>query len=533
MRKRVSVDAIVLAVSCALVALANVLLTDTPAEGQSRAETLIIARNIDDVVTNDPSRQYEGTSQILDQAAYDTLVTQETPDLTRIQPKLATKWEVSADGRTYTFTIRPSVKFASGNPLTAHDVRFSLRRLKHLKDNPSFLMDPVTNVEVVNDLTVKITLDAPDASFLAALAAVPGSILDAKTVMAHGGTDAEDAKDKDKASEWLNANSAGSGPYRIASLRKNEEATLERSATYWGPKPYFARVIFRHVKDGTTQREMVERGDADVAHDLGPDIAARLRSGSPIKLVEGLSLSILYMPITTKADVSKELSDVRVRQAVSYAVDYNGIIAGLLRGGADRPPALIPLGMLGADRAMARGQDVAKAKQLLAAAGYPNGVNVRLSYAPRPILGVPGESLAAKLQADLTAAGIKVTLDPKDRSVLLSEYRAGKTQLYLGPWTPDYLDSHAWVDAIYNKTGPVAKRMGYESAKISELIATAKTEQNVAKREQLYREITRIALEDVPVIALAQPREYVGISPTIKGYEIHPIWYVTLARLSR
>src|SRR5262249_15222905 len=147
--------------------------------------------------------------------------------------------------------------------------------------------------------------------------------------------------------------------------------------------------------------------------------------------------------------------------------------------------------------------------------------------------GVPSESLASKLQSDLGAAGIKVTLDPKDRSVLLSEYRAGKTQLYLGPWTPDYLDSHAWVDAIYNKTGPVAKRMGYDNPKMNELIAAAKTEQNVGKREQLYREITKIALEDMPVVALAQPKDYVAINPAIKGYEIHPIWYVTLARLSR
>jgi peptide/nickel transport system substrate-binding protein len=150
-----------LAFAAALAILATLGAWGDAAHAQSRQETLIVARNIDDYVTNDPSRTYEYTSQMLDQSAYDTLVTVEAPDFTKIQPKLATKWEVSKDGTTYTFTLRSGVKFASGNPLSAHDVRFSLRRLKHLKDNPSFFMDPVKDIEVVNDTTVKIVLSAP------------------------------------------------------------------------------------------------------------------------------------------------------------------------------------------------------------------------------------------------------------------------------------------------------------------------------------------------------------------------------------
>jgi hypothetical protein len=99
-----------------------------PAHGQSRQETLVIARNIDDYTTNDPGRQYEFTGQMLNQSVYDTLVTVDAPDFTRVQPKLATKWDVSKDGTVYTFTLRPDVKFTSGNPLTASDVRFSFRR---------------------------------------------------------------------------------------------------------------------------------------------------------------------------------------------------------------------------------------------------------------------------------------------------------------------------------------------------------------------------------------------------------------------
>ena len=129
----------------------------TPGQSQGRAETLIIVRNIDDYVTNDPGRQYEYTSQMLDQSSYDTLVTVEAPDFTRIQPKLAERWEIASDGLTYTFHLHGGVKFSSGNRLTANDVRFSFRRLKYLEDNPSFFMDPVKDIQVVNDTTVKIT----------------------------------------------------------------------------------------------------------------------------------------------------------------------------------------------------------------------------------------------------------------------------------------------------------------------------------------------------------------------------------------
>jgi peptide/nickel transport system substrate-binding protein len=520
----------------ALATLAALLvggLVGPAAHGQSRQETLIIARNIDDYVTNDPSRTYEYTSQMLDQSSYDTLVTVEAPDFTKIQPKLATKWEVSKDGTVYTFTLRPGVKFASGNPLTAQDVRFSFRRLKHMKDNPSFFMDPVKDVEAVNDTTVKVTLAAPDASFLAALAAVPCGVIDSKTVMAQGGTDAEDAKEKDKATEWLNNNSAGSGPYRLTSFKKNEEAVLERNPTYWGPKPYFARIIFKHVKDGTTQREMVERGDADVAQDLDADIVAKIKPGPKLKIVEGLSMNQVYMAVNTNPEVSKELSDKRVRQAIAYAIDYDGIIKGLMRGAAEHPPAMIPLGILGVDKAMAPKRDVARAKKLLAEAGYANGFSVKLNYWQAPLLGVQPDPVAAKLQQDLKAVGINVTLEPKERSVMITEYRAGKPQLMLASWSPDYLDPDPWADAFYRKGGPAAKRVFYDNPRMVDLVATAKTELDVQKRAKLYQEIQKLALEDAPFVMLIQPKSYVGVNPAIKGYAIHTIWFVTLSKLSR
>jgi peptide/nickel transport system substrate-binding protein len=503
------------------------------ARAQSRQETLIIARNIDDYTTNDPGRQYEFTGQMTNQSVYDTLVTVDAPDFTRIQPKLATKWDVSKDGTVYTFTLRPGVKFASGNPLTASDVKFSFRRLKNLKDNPAFFLDAVKEIDVVDDRTLKVTLVGPDASFLAALAAPQCGVLDAKTVTAQGGTDADDAKEKDKATQWLNENSAGSGPYRLVAARKGEEIVLDRNPAYWGAKPHFARIVFRHVKDGTTQREMVERGDADIAQGLDADMVAALKPGPRLALVEGLTMNFIYLALTNKSDLSKPLSDKRVREAIAYAIDYDGIVKGLARGGAVQPPANIPIGLLGVDPKMARKRDVARAKKLLADAGYANGFPLKMSYPTRPMHGIATEAMAAKIQADLKAIGVDLTLEPKEFSVAVGEYREGKTHLVLVEWGPDFLDPDGWADAFFRQGGPVAKRIAYENARATELVATAKKETDGKKRAELYREIQKIALEDAPYVTLIQPKTYAGLNPAIKGYAIHPIWFVTLARLSR
>jgi peptide/nickel transport system substrate-binding protein len=509
-----------------------------PGEGgaPTRQQTLILVRSMSDYVTNDPNRTFEFTSQIIARAAYDTLTTVEPPDFTRIQPSLATRWTISPDGTTYTFTLRPGVRFASGNPLTARDVRFSFRRLRHLKDQPAFFAHAIKEVEVVDPATVKVVLAAPDASFLAALAGVPMGIVDSRAVIARGGTDAEDAKDKDTATDWLDTASAGSGPYQLVSFTRDVAAVLERNPHYWGPKPHFARIVFKHVASGAARRQMIERGDADVAHDFDAETAATIKEGpgpARIKVVSGLSLNLVYLALNTSAEVSRELADRRVRQAISYAIDYDGILKGLLRGSAEQPPANIPIGLLGVDRTMARRRDVARAKQLLKEAGHPDGFTTKLSYWPRPLQGVPNEPLAAKIQADLADVGIKATLEAKEFSVLVPEYRSGKVAMIIAEWTPDYPDPDPWADAFYRKGGPATKRVAYGNPRVDGLIATARREVDPARRAALYQEIQRIALEDVPYVPLAQARQYVAINPAIKGYTIHPLWFVTLAKLSR
>ncbi len=517
----------------ALGVAAAMLASGGPALAQSRQETLIIARNIDDYVTNDVHRTYEYTSQILDTAAYDTLVTVDAPDFTKIQPRLATSWTVSPDGTTYTFKIRPGVKFTSGNPLTANDVRFSLRRLKNLKDNPSFFMDPVKDIQAVDDLTVRIVLNAPDASFLAALAAVPCGVADSKVVMAKGGTDADDAKDKDKATEWLNNQSEGSGPYKLVAFTKNVEAVLERNAGYWGKKPHFAKVIFKHVPE----RNHAARDGRARRRRRRPRLRRRHRGQDHSGPQDQDPRGALDEPGVRGGDQQRRAEQGAERQAGPTGRllcdrlrrDHQGHRPRRGRASLDHDPARDPRGrqVVGAQARIWPRPSSSSPKP-----GCRTASSVKLTYWTAPLLGVPSEPLAAKLQADLAQAGIKVTLDAKERSVAIAEYRAGKIQLMLASWSPDYLDPDPYADAFYG-AGPVPKRVKYSNPKVNDIIATAKKEQDPKKREALYMEMNKIALEDVPEIMLIQPKNFVGLNPAIKGYAIHPIWWVTVANLSR
>lgn len=245
--------------------------TTAPAPGQTPAPaasptpvtaatggTFVIAR-LTDTITLDPSRQYELTSPIVMGACYERLVTIQPPDIRTIHPHLAEKFDITQDVTTYTFTLREGVRFASGNQLTSADVVFSFNRLRELKDNPSWLADIIQAMETPDARTVRIRLTEPNAAFLAMLVSPNFSILDSTVVKQQGGTDQPGADKTDKATEWLNQNSAGSGPFVLKGWVKEQEIVMERNPNYWGQPAALERVIIRHIPDPTTQRQLLER----------------------------------------------------------------------------------------------------------------------------------------------------------------------------------------------------------------------------------------------------------------------------------
>ena len=235
--------------------------TQAPAPAAAEA-VLVVGWPESDTRTLDPHRQYEISPPQIMRAVYETLVT--LPDkgatIDRVEPLLAESYEISDDALVYTFKLRSDAKFASGNPVTADDVVFSFKRLGNLQDNPSWLFsDHVASIEAADPSTVKITLKEPNAAFLSMLVSPNFAVMDSKVAQEQGGTDAEDAKDADKATDWLDGNSAGSGPYILKEWKRNEQVVIERNPNYWRGSAPFDRVIFRDIPDDAARQQALER----------------------------------------------------------------------------------------------------------------------------------------------------------------------------------------------------------------------------------------------------------------------------------
>jgi peptide/nickel transport system substrate-binding protein len=493
-------------------------------------KTLVVAIARMDIRTLDPHRQYEISPPQIMRAAYETLVTpgDRGRSLTRLEPLLAEAYTISPDGKMYTFKLRRGVRFHTGGFMTAADVVFSYRRLANLKDNPAWLQsDHVERVEAVDDATVRITLKEPNAAFLSILTSPNFAVVDAKAVAAHGGTDAAGADKTDKATDWLDQNSAGTGPFILRRWTRGVEVVLERNQAYWRQPSTLGRIVIRDIPDPATQLGQIERGEVAIAQSLDADLIARFRRSGRGQVVEGNTLDMTYLALTTSVSISSALAERRVRQAVAYAIDYDGIINGLMRGAAVQIPSIIPVGLLGAEPALALKRDVARAKTLLQEAGYPNGFSVKLVYPARVLVGgLSAETLATKLQADLAQIGVNVQLEPRETVAWRADFRAGKLAMTIADWTPDFADAHGWAIPFAVPGASAARRVYYENARAGALATEAGRVTDPARRAELYRNLQRILINDAAYVGLIQPKVHLAVSASTSGVVYNPVYFL-------
>jgi len=499
------------------------------------SDTLIVATLLDDVITLDPGRAFETTNLIVFHAAYETLLEIRPDDLTTVVPGLAESWEVSDDGLVYTFHLRQDARFASGNPVTAEDVRFSWTRLKNIKGNPSFYYTDsgIENLEVVDDRTVRVTLAAPYPAFATVVTAPAMSVLDSQVVKEHGGTDAEDADTTDTANDWLSQNSAGSGPFVLTGWTPETEITLVRNDNYWREPPALAGVTLRNVNDSTTALQLLERGDVDIVDNLDKDLAEQVTGNQNLALVSGQTLNLTYIAMSPSDTFGLPLSDVRVRQAIAQAIDYDGIINGLLLGYADRPAAPLPIGVMGSDPSARYERNLDAARALLEEAGYADGFDLTLYIGSGAPAGIPAETLAAKIQSDLAEIGINVEINQQPTSNFLTAFRAQELPFVISTWTPDYLDPTMWSDFFSFADRGIAKRVLFDSPTVADLATRAGSETDPDARAALYSEYQSAQVEEAVFLVLFQPQQLYALSSSVQGFTFHPVYFMDFYGMSK
>lgn len=498
------------------------------------ANTLIVAI-AEDTASYDPQRAYETLPSIVHKVTYDTLITFPADSVEQVIPNLAESWEISEDGTVYTFTLDPNAVFSDGSAVTADDVVFSFERLANLTGNPSFLADGIVSVVAADEQTVVLTLEQPDPAILAKMVFGGFSVVNQEVVEAQGGSAAEDAATADAAEEWLNQNSAGSGPYILERWEPGVETVLVRNENYWGDAPAVERVIFRNIPESATQKIQLEAGDIDIAFDLSQDQVPSLENNPNVTIYQGLSDTLIFLKGNQNPEVGGPMSDPLVQAAVRYALDYEGI--RLLGGGESVTSAsMLPVGFLGAYEANSGIQrDLDRAQELLAEAGYPNGVDVDLAYPDFTFAGVNFGTFAQKVQADLTEAGFNVTLAPAEVQVALQAYRNGTEPFGLWLWLPDYRDSLDYVEFL--PAGVVGTRTGWTDETADEEILALRDALRVETdddvREGMFQEMQDYLMEQGPYAPILQPGLQIGLSSRVQGFVYNPQWRVDVSLISK
>ncbi|WP_234196927.1 ABC transporter substrate-binding protein [Pseudacidovorax sp. NFM-22] len=506
---------------------ASAAVLSLPAAAQSRAETLRFVSG-GNVNTLDPTMLGSTRESFsVGMATYDRLVAFGTKpqgdstvfDLSNIRGELAERFEVSPDGLTLTFHLRKDAKFQDGTPVTADDVKWSLDRAVSAKSLAAAQlltgsMTSPSQFKVVDAHTFQVSLPQPDRLALPNLATVYPIIINSKVAKAHA--TAEDPW----AQEWLKSNTAGSGAYVIESFKPGEQVVLKRNDAWTrgpGGKPAsFRRVIAQTIPEAATRANLVERGDADLVIDLQASDAAALQAKGKVKVISTpMYNAVTFVSFNTQMP---PFDKVKVRQAIAYALPYDDMFKAALFGrGKPLFNATWTAAGPGPEYPVAQPVklDLARAKQLLTEAGFPNGFETSFSFN----LGQAGvaEPMAALIKESLAKINIKVDiqkLPDAQMSTMVTEKKLPFFTENIAAWLPA-------TDYYYRNFYTGNQRWNYSSLNdpaLQQLAETARFEPDAAKYAAQSRKLNAMAFELMPQIPVWQASQDAVMAPSVAGY---------------
>jgi len=416
-----------------------------------------------------------------------------TKDGASVEPALATSWDTSADGLTWTFHLRPGVMFSDGTPLTANDVKVSLDLARGgtrtvWKDNYKAIKD----IQATDPATVTITLSEPHAPLLSELAMFPAWILQANLATA------TDQAGYDDSQAWA---SKGTGAYYTTSWKKGDPLILKRNPYYWKNTPTIDEVDIEYVPDDNTRVLKLQGGEDDVA-DFIP-----FSQIDSLNIQPGMHAQVFPIQQTTFAilNVTKApLNDINVRQALNYATDKDAIIKSVFFGQAQVMNAPIPMGTYVDKESPGYPFDLAKAQALMAASSVPNGFTLPMVVANNNQDRI---NTAIILKDEWAKIGVNVDIQQLESSAARAAYHGeGNFSSTLSAWTNDMNDPTEIVNYEMRggpDSGSFAYWTRYNNPDLSNKITQADLEQDPTKREADYVAIQRTYLNDAPLVFMA------------------------------
>jgi peptide/nickel transport system substrate-binding protein len=474
----------------------------SPAMAVERGGTLVFGRQLDNIFL-DPAHTAQNADIWISLNLYDTLLLASADGKTT-EPGLASAFNVSPDGKTLTFTMRPGIKFADGSPILVSDVKWSLDRArgKETGDEFAFLLASIESIETKGDGTVIVHMKHPDPTILQALATFNAGIMSEKLVMAAPGANLEE---KSKA---FAEHPIGSGPFVLTSWKRNAELVMSRNPYYWKlapdgkPLPYLDAVKFVNIPDDATRILKVKAGEIDIAEFVPYSRVPELKADPKLNMVLFPAAQINYFAMNTrptlKDGTKNPLNDVRVRQALNYATDKDAMIQVVAYGAGTPMKSFMPMSTpLAVGDGPLYPYDVAKAKKLLAEAGYPNGFEVTCM-----VLAGSADDAAkvATLQSMWADVGVKVKAEQLEAATRLARYAASDYQMRTGLWTNDINDPNEITSVVAYYPTRQAARTGWQDKRVDELFEMSQEELDPAKRAAEYKEIQERFAAGSPII---------------------------------
>ncbi len=432
----------------------------------------------------DPRVGIDAQSERIDNLIFDDLLSR--GDDLNVAPGLAERWEIP-DPLTYIFHLHRGVRFHDGRPLTSRDVKWTFDSMIEgtVRSTKTANYKYVDHIDAPDDLTVVFRMKEPDAPLLWNLSD------GAMGIVPYGSGDE------------MTLHPVGSGPFKFVSAETDREVILEGNPDYWGEKPKLARVRFAVVPDETTEALELRKGSGDIAiNSLTPDTVVTLARDPRLRVERAPGTRLAYLGFNLRDPI---LKNVRVRQAIAYALDRRPMIEYLWRGEAEPARSILPTQSWAYNGDVpAYEHDAEKAKQLLDAAGYPAVDGVRFHITMKTSTDPNTRLMVAVMQQQLRAVGIVLDIRSFEFATFFSDVQHGAFQIYGLRWIGGNEDPDIFEYAFHSSKFPPngANRDYYSNPKVDALIDQARRQVDPKLRKPLYAEVQRILAEDVPYINL-------------------------------
>lgn len=491
---------------------------DDKGGGEKKEKTLVFGRG-GDSVSLDPIATTEGETYKVTENLYEKLINFGEQDTT-LNPGLAKSWEAAEDGLSYTFDLQEGVKFHDGTDFNADAVVKNFERWMNgdaekfpyfksvfggFKDDKSLV---IKSVKADGDLKVVITLKQPQAPFLKNLAMSPFAIASPTAFEKFG----------DKFGE----NPVGTGPFKFVSWKRNDSITIEKNPEYWQEGlPKLDKVIFRSIPDNSARLYALTTGEIDLADGISPSDAASIESNADLQLLKRPSMNIGYLGLTV---TRPPFDNVKVRQAMNYAIDKQAIVDAFFEGQAEVAKNQMPP-VIGGYNDDVKGYeyDPEKAKALLKEAGY-DGKQIELWAMPVPRPYMPdGQKIAEAIQKNLADVGMKSKIVSYEWGVYLDKAEKGEADAFLLGWTGDNGDADNFLYALLDEDSIGSNNYTYyKNSKTHKLLIEAQTEVDEEKRNALYKEVQEIFNEEAPWVPLAHSTPLLASKSDVINLLPHP-----------